>query len=159
MEAASAADIPPERFQPVGQARWRGLLADILDRFTKHRDRHPWIWDDLKVAPSTLALGAPAESLRVLPLVLPERTPVWLLAEDYSGGKRAGAFWLFDTDTDAVVPVLGEHPLFEYAVVGRHLEWLVGENHHNVIFAVGEPVASRLEAARATHGAAGRSRV
>lgn len=155
MEAASAAGIPPERFQPVGQARWRALLAEILGRFTRHRDQHPWLWDDLKEVPSTLALGEPAESLRALPLVLPERTPAWFLAEDFSGGKRHSAFWLFDTDTDALVHVLGEHHLFEYAVVGRHLEWLVAENHHNTLFAVGEPVVSRLEVVRALSHAAG----
>lgn len=44
--------------------------------------------------------------------------------------------------------VLGEHHLFEYFIVGWHLEWMVGENHHDVLFAVGEPLASKLFAVR-----------
>ncbi len=149
--------MPPARFRPVGHTRWHGLLADIQRRFTRHpypESGQPWLWDDLKESPSALVLGEPAESLRVLPLVLPERTPAWFLAEDFPSNKGHGAFWLFETDTDALVRVLGEHALFEYAVVGRHLEWLVAENHHNAMFAVGEPVASRLNAARAARHAA-----
>jgi hypothetical protein len=32
----------------------------------------------------------------------------------------------------------------EYALVDMNLDWLVIENHHNVLFGSGEPIASRL---------------
>jgi hypothetical protein len=44
----------------------------------------------------------------------------------------------------AVVGVLGQCPAFEYVIAPLGLEWLVGENHHGVLYAVGEPVASCL---------------
>jgi hypothetical protein len=154
--AAAAAGLEPVRFRPVERSRWRGLLGDILDRFTRGGRAGPprtWLWSDLKVAEVPhLRLVEPSESLRVLPLVISGAPRVWFIAEDFSGQKRHGAFWLFETDAEAVVCVLGEHHLFEYYVVDSHLEWMVGENHHNLLFAVGEPAASRLLAVGAARG-------
>jgi hypothetical protein len=106
---------------------------------------------------SSHAFSTAADSLEALPLILPAFSPVWLLAEDFGHRRKAlGSFWLFETDTEAAVHVLGEHHLFEYYVVQRHLAWMVAENHHNVLIAVGEPVAARLEslATRATDNGA-----
>ena len=40
--------------------------------------------------------------------------------------------------------IIGECPPFEYYIASPHLDWLIGENHHNVIFAVGETVVHNL---------------
>lgn len=149
--AAAAAGVPTERFAAVRHPRWEPLLGDILDRFTRAGRKNPsgaWLWADLKEEPTVFVPREDQEPLRVLRSVLPLEQPVWFVAEDFGRTKRRGSYWVFDTDTEAVGSVLSEHHLFEYYVVGRALDWMVAENHHHAFMAVGEPVASRLEALR-----------
>jgi hypothetical protein len=48
-----------------------------------------------------------------------------------------------------VVPlILGECPAFEYAVVAKDFTWLVIENHHGCLFAIGEVPMRRLRELR-----------
>lgn len=42
--------------------------------------------------------------------------------------------------------VLSECPAFEYAVVDPKMQWILIENHHDVLIAVGEPVINALRA-------------
>ncbi|MFT5461076.1 MAG: hypothetical protein ACI9K2_007598 [Myxococcota bacterium] len=149
--AALEAGVPVERFHPVRHPRWQAVLGDILDRFTRsgRKDQQRlWLWNDLKDAPATLLLQAPDETLELSRSVLPPNESVWLVAEDSARTKQRGSFWVFATDTEAVTRVLGEHHPFEYTIVGRTLGWMVAENHHDALMAVGEPVASRLDALR-----------
>jgi hypothetical protein len=46
----------------------------------------------------------------------------------------------------AIVRILGDCSFMEYCIVPATLEWLLCENHHGALIAVGEPVASRLRA-------------
>lgn len=152
--AARDAGVAVERFRPVGHTRWQPLLGDILDQFTvsggADQDRL-WLWDDLKEQPVVLRLRSAVEALEVLAAVLPARQPVWFVAEAATGTKGVGSFWVYEADTDGVVEVLAEHSLFEYYVVDRKLRWLVAENHHGALMAVGEPVASALRELRDAH--------
>jgi hypothetical protein len=43
------------------------------------------------------------------------------------------------------VRVIADCPAFEYCIAPAGLEWLLVENHHGVLYAIGEPVASRLQ--------------
>ena len=105
--------------------------ADVpVERF--HPVRHPR-WQE----PSTFLLEDSVDALEVLRSVLPTNVPVWFVAEDFGRTKERG----------------GEHHLFEYYIVGRKLGWMVAENHHDVLMAVGEPVASRLDALRPARAA------
>ncbi len=155
LASAAAAGVPPDRFSPVRHPRWQGLVADILDRFTVagSRDGRAWLWADLCPEPVVgVTLPDSRASLAVLPQLLPPGERVWFLAEDAAPRKQGAPFWVFDADTEAIPRVLAGHHLFEYYVVDRHLEWIVGENHHSWLFAIGEPVLSRLAKVKAQLG-------
>jgi hypothetical protein len=94
---------------------------------------------------AVLQLGSARESLTVLPAILPHRTPIWFIVEDFAGGKVESAWWVFETDTTSLVEVLGQHHLFEYAIVASDLAWMVAESHHDALVAVGAPVQAALE--------------
>lgn len=78
-------------------------------------------------------------SLEHLLQVVPDATlPVWVVT-----------FWgdppeVFASTPAAIAAVFAECHLFEFFVVPKDLSWLVGENHHDYLIAVGEHVASRL---------------
>jgi hypothetical protein len=74
----------------------------------------------------------------------PPETPVWLVVEDFGRMKDGPPFWIFEATLAAAVATLKNHHLLEFYVVSRSLTWLVGENHHDVLFAVGEHAVSVL---------------
>ena len=42
--------------------------------------------------------------------------------------------------------MLGEITHFEYFLVPKKLDWLLCENHHEVLYGVGEPIIEKLKA-------------
>ena len=119
-------------------ARAHAVLDQILDAFTTEgragRDRH-WLWNDLR-DPSTFLIGP--RNLDVLLELGPSSTQVWLIAEDFARKKPRAPFWVFEATLSAAVATLQNHHLLEFYVVSRAMTWLVGENHHDVLFAAGE---------------------
>lgn len=53
-------------------------------------------------------------------------------------------FVLCEATVEAVQSVIGECWAFEYYLVSQSLDWLIGENHSDVVFAIGEAVSERL---------------
>jgi hypothetical protein len=51
---------------------------------------------------------------------------------------------VFEGTLAAAVATLDNHPLLEFYLVARSFDWLVAENHHNVLIVAGEQAASAL---------------
>jgi hypothetical protein len=114
------------------------VYRSIEDPFANMRGGR-WIWEHFRVPYVSKTFGDDRAFAR-LPRIVPEAAgPLTFFPG--SDGDRICAY---TGDLEAVVQVLGECPAFEYLIVPPGLEWLVGENHHGVLYAVGEPVATRL---------------
>lgn len=83
------------------------------------------------------------DPVKTLEQLIPASESVWFIAEA-RGKKHVGNFWLYEGEVSAICAVLRECPAFEYYVVEKKMRWLVCENHHNVLIASGEPMASSL---------------
>jgi hypothetical protein len=55
-----------------------------------------------------------------------------------------GNFWLYESRINPVCAVLSECPAFEYYILPRKMDWLLCENHHNLIIGSGEAIVSKL---------------
>ena len=142
LRAATAIGLSDERFKMVSPARWRGVLAGAMSKFSDSRTVSTrWLWDNL--IPPTTSLHVKDGPERILKL-MGGNSRVWFVAEDWCNTKEEGNLWAFEGDLDAVVRVLGELHAFEYAVIDRKLEWLICENHHDVLIGAGESAMSRL---------------
>ncbi|NUP14030.1 MAG: hypothetical protein HOW73_48975 [Polyangiaceae bacterium] len=132
--------------QPPG-ASALALLDRVFDCFTNEgrggRMRH-WIWNDL-LDPSFFLGGT--HDLDLLLALGPASTPVWLIAEDFASTKRSAPFWLFEATLTAAVATLRNHRLLEFYIVSRSFTWLIGENHHDVLFAAGAHAIEVLRSA------------
>lgn len=138
LAAARKCGLDDTTFRQLPGWRAAGLLDAVLDAFTAHgrrnRDRY-WLWEDLR-EPHVSMKGS--RELGWLFELGPGETPVWLIVEDFDGEKRGAPFWLFEATLAAAVATLENHHLLEFYIVSRSLEWLVGENHHDMVFAVGD---------------------
>jgi len=147
LATAREVGLPSTRFRQVGPTRFAAVLDRILETFTRggiaNRDSL-WLWDDLQ---------EPCHALirpDVCRVIRPASTPVWFMTEDHGRTKRHSNYWLFEGDLGAVVDVIENHYHMEYYVVSRKLDWMLLENHHDVLYGVGEWIVARLHAIEAT---------
>ncbi|HEX4494267.1 MAG TPA: DUF6756 family protein [Thermoanaerobaculia bacterium] len=150
LQSAQELRLSSERFRQVGPGRWRDLLDKILTRFTSqgplNRSRL-WLWEDFIQPTYTLQKEHTLETL----LKLDEPAArVWLVFEDWDRTKRDGNFWLFEGDLAAAVSVLNNLYGIEFYIVSQSLDWLVAENHHDVLIGVGPHAIQALKAMDAT---------
>ena len=138
LAAARALHLDEASFHQLPGGRAQEVLDRVLDSFTAggrgERRRH-WLWNDLR---EPRFFAADRHDLDVLLALGPPTTPVWVIVEDFSNAKEGPPFWVFEATLAAAVATLKNHHLLEFYVVSRPLTWLVGENHHDLLFAAGE---------------------
>ena len=118
--------------------------CEALRKFVSSGDRR-WWWESFH-KPCTSALFKSGDGWRHLPQITPNPDElVWFIAEDSELPYNP----VFETSPLIASQIIGECYGFEYYLVSKDYSWLVCENHHNVVFAVGNEVEARLLAATA----------
>lgn len=143
MRCASEAGLGPDDLRPLPDGPAAEVAAAIAGRFG---DAVRLLW-----LPAGPPCGLPVASRhfeddrgwdRVARLAPDPEAPVWLAAENWRGATPR--CYVFESRPAAIRRVLGEAHGFEYLVASRRLDWLLAEDHHSVMTAVGAPVVERL---------------
>jgi hypothetical protein len=134
--------------QAVAQRGWtltavadddaRRIYVEIEMRFTGQRGA-TWVWEHLRL-PCASRTFEDDRAYERLPLIIPDQSQDLLFFPDTEDDPRCA----FRGPIDAIVSVLADCPAFEYCIAPIDLGWIICENHHGVLIAVGEPVESRL---------------
>lgn len=114
------------------------LYAAIEHRFATSTGAR-WIWEHLRNPGVSRQLAVDQAFERLAELV-PDPTAQLL----FFPGSDEDAASAYRGTIDAIATVIGDCSRYEYVVAPLGIEWFVCENHHDVVFAVGEPVESRL---------------
>ncbi len=131
--------VPHERFRFLPHDESGPLLKRIEEQFVDgHRGR--WWWEHWRDTPVSRTFVDDQAFLRVAQLVPDPRAPLYFVFDEEPESGVALS------DAETVTLLLGECPAFEYGLVALSLDWLVFENHHGVLMALGEPVETRLRA-------------
>jgi hypothetical protein len=139
--AAHSLALPSSAFRLISRQEAAPLLQRIEARFVETPGLR-WWWEAFRPTPRFSVHFADGSGWRYLKRIVPPETErVWFVVE----GSDAEGFLLCEATMDAIEAVIGECFPFEYYVVSPHLDWLVGENHSDVVYAVGEVVAEKLE--------------
>ena len=108
------------KFVPTGTPIW------WWEHFTKYSSLH-FLDDD--------------GSKFIARLVSTPNTRVWFIV----GEDDDSNYPVFGATVTAVQSVVENCFAFEYYIISKELDWLLCENHHGVMFAVGEPLETKLE--------------
>jgi hypothetical protein len=144
-EAVQELGLLPSDFRALGVYEYENILISIIDRFTtlgRKGVNEIWLWNSFKEPRSSMQLDYPTAVLREF---VPLEETVWFVAEDWNRHKRHGNYWLYEGKITAIVDLLGEMHGFEYYVVSKKFEWLLCENHHGILMAVGQFMVEKLE--------------
>ena len=141
------ADVIRDAVNSLGlQARVRQLnaqeaakaVAATEGRFISGRNSR-WWWERLNDELRIVSHAPDADGYKLVELICPDE-PAWLIASD----DEDPPWPVFIGMPKDLVRVIGECHHFEYSVASPRLEWLVIENHHSEVIAVGEPAAGKL---------------
>ncbi|MBH8557319.1 DUF6756 family protein [Hymenobacter negativus] len=138
LQTAATLSLSSTNFRAVGITEWEPIMKRVEDKFVSARyDKVLWWWNGYLKGPvhSVLLPGWPVDSLHKL---IPLHEQVWFIAED-------DKFWLFEGNIESIQQVLAESHSFEYYLVSKKYEWLLCENHHDVLFGVGEIIIEKLK--------------
>jgi len=99
-----------------------------------------WWWESLR-APVAYAPSEAADTEAALRTLVAPGTPVWFVVE--ADQKEHGNFWLYEGSIEAVCALLPEMPMCEFYVVSRKMDWLICENHHNMLIVNGDSMVKQ----------------
>jgi hypothetical protein len=143
-EIVDAVDLLRKRGVPVAASlldpsQGRIIFDEALRNFVKGGDRR-WWWESFKL-PHVSRHFNTGDGWRRLAEIAPDPNElVWFIAEE----DRLPFYPVFEmTPSDASL-ILGECYAFEYYLVSKNFDWLIGENHHDTMFAVGDDVSATL---------------
>lgn len=99
-----------------------------------------WWWEDFREASTHLHFREGQGWKHLSNLVPSADELIWFIAEDDTLPFHP----VYEVSACIAQQVLGQCYAFEYYLIPKDFAWLHGESHHDVVFAVGEPVATRL---------------
>lgn len=147
-----ALSFSSEDFRSIDPYKYEIILVAILDKFTtlgKKGINYSWWWNSFKEPKCSIQLNyAPA----FLNKLVASKENVWFVAEDWQRTKRHGNFWLYEGNIAAIVDILGSMYSFEYYIISKKFEWLLCENHHNILIGVGQSMVKKIESLKSSLG-------
>ena len=150
------AGVAEDQMSLVGPHAWQDIIERAGQTFTvkgKAASNYGWWWNILAEPNWGVQAYDPIASLIEL---VDAGQPVWFMVEDRlpvgidpdPRPKRHGCFWLYESTIKPIHDVLCESGFSEYMIVSKKFDWLLGENHHGVLFACGQLMVERLKKVR-----------
>jgi hypothetical protein len=137
-----------------GDARIRLLDDDAARKVIERTERkflatrrRLWWWEDLRGPYESVRYESPDVGLELLRSRIDRQPMVFLIVTD----NQPQPHGVFSGPGDAITQLIGNLPLFEYAVTDPEARWLILESHHDVLYWVGDvpPPEPRVRPRRA----------
>ena len=99
-----------------------------------------WWWESFRQESTSRAFLGDSGWNHLLELVPDPEEKVWFITEE-----DASPFYIvYEASPRALRQLLGECYFFEYYLIDQDHEWLLCENHHRMVFAIGREARERL---------------
>jgi hypothetical protein len=145
LKLAKHLELPSEAFDAVGIHAWPSVLHEIEAIFvikTSSNTHFNWWWSSFK-GPEYDLHFTNGQAYECLDKLIDAREQVWFVASD--SRRESNKFWLFQGRIQGIQSVLREHYAFEYYIVSKKYEWLLCENHHDILIGL-KSIIPKMEA-------------
>jgi hypothetical protein len=133
--------LQEEEFRRLPEAEALQIHKESEAQFVKTPGKR-WWWDHFRARPARAAFHDQHAYERITQIVPDARARAYLIPASEAGKNPL----VYACTVQAAQRVLGECYAFEYYLVAANWEWLLCENHHGVLMAIGEPAETRLRA-------------
>lgn len=142
LAAATTLRLSSEQFRQLPDADAEQVYRTALARFVTSSFEPRWWWEHLR-EPQAGFQPDGVHGFDVIPQLVPDAdAPVYFVAEDDS----ESFYPVYLTTVRIAAAVIAECFCFEFYLLPTDFSWLIGENHHDVIFGTGEPIVQALNA-------------
>jgi hypothetical protein len=140
--AVTTLQLIPEQFRQLADIDAEPVYREALRRFVNSRYQQRWWWEHLHEPQSSIH-PQDIRAFDLIPQLVPDAdAPIYFVAED----DPAPFYPVYFTTTRIAISVITECFGFEYYLFPPDFSWLIGENHHEVVFGTGEPIVRAINA-------------
>ena len=111
------------------------LINDFVETFVDGGDRK-WWWEAFKIKPIHRITSHPNPFRLIVPIVPDPSEKLWFVVEDDSSLH----YPVYEANARVIEKVIGECFGFEYYLIPKDKQWLLCENHHNVLIGIGKQI-------------------
>jgi len=137
--AIARLNLREAQFRQLPESEARTVFNEAELRFVDSKGRQ-WSWEDFRT-PAVMVEFPESNGYCYLNRIVPSiYEPLWFIAETVG----SDCFPVYEGKIEDIQAIIEECPAFEYYLVPKDFHWLVCENHHNVVFAIGAEVERQL---------------
>jgi hypothetical protein len=139
--AVTTLQLAPEQFRQLADVDAEPIYRAALSRFVNARYEPRWWWEYLQ-EPQVGIYPQDIQAFALIPELVPDAdAPLYFVAED----DPAPYYPVYFATTRNAMAVVRECSYFEYYLFPPDFSWLIGENHHEVVFGTGEPIVRAIK--------------
>ena len=141
--ASTTLGLSQEQFRQLPNAEAEEVYRTALSHFVTSSFEPRWWWEYLREPQAAFRHVTDSFGFRLVPGLVPDAdAPAYFIAED----TNAPFYPVYLTTARTAVAVIGECFGYEYYILPPDFSWLIGENHHDVIFGTGEAIIQAINA-------------
>jgi hypothetical protein len=141
--AAFTLGLSTNEFRKLPDDEAEQIYRTALKTFVTSKFEPRWWWEYLREPNAGFRPSGETLAFRIIPGIVPDpNEPVYFIAED----TLAPFYPVYLTTPPTAASIVGECFGFEYYLSPLNFSWLIGENHHDVIFGTGEPIVQAINA-------------
>jgi hypothetical protein len=137
--------LTESQFRPLGLREWEGIEERIYHTFCKlnsPKARPAWLWEHFKLETQAWHRPGVLPDFLLTQLVDKQET-VWLMLNNTV--NESTKFWLYEGRVEAIQQIISECCLLdEIYLISKKYEWLLCIDHHNVLYATGGDMPTKL---------------
>jgi hypothetical protein len=134
-------NLRDDEFRRLSEVEAKQIYEEAEAHFVRSAGR-TWWWEDFRHTPASATFHDQHAYERITQIVPDTKARAYLIPESDAGKWPL----VYACTVLAAQRVLGECYAFEYYLVAMDRQWLLCENHHGVLMAIGEPAETRLRA-------------
>ncbi len=115
------------------------IFNNALAHFVLSEDRR-WWWEGFRFPSTAVRFTGQAGFTCIEKIVPNKKVKVWFIAED----DQLPFYPVYEATPEAVQSEIGECYGFEYYLIAKDFGWLLCENHHDNVIAIGMEVERNL---------------
>lgn len=127
----------------VSLHQYEDVLAKINTKFltTRKYSDSIWWWTVYKDTNSYSIHFQKGNAFEALDDLLPSDKNYWFVASEENG-----KYWLYESKIESIQWLIANMHAFEYYIIDKKHEWILCENHHDMLIGVGHELINKLRA-------------
>lgn len=129
-------------FKEVSHLAYEEILEKVNSNFltTNRYSDTIWWWQVYKNLKQHAIHFREGYAFEIFTELLPvKETKYWFIASEENG-----KYWVYESNVEAIEMILKEMYGFEYYIVDKKYNWVLCENHHDILIGLGDEIVDKL---------------